>query len=55
MLKSAYEIALEKNQKHSELSVIADELMEHVRLLEEGWSAIRPHEVEADDDLPRAA
>jgi cell division protein FtsB len=42
MLKSAFEIALEKHEKYEELSAVTDELMEHVHLLEEGWNAIQP-------------
>ena len=44
-LRSAYEVALEKQEKHEELSVITDELLEHVALLEECWNAIRPHDL----------
>lgn len=55
MLKSAYEIALDKHEKHSELSEITAELLEHVRLLDEGWNSIHPSEDPADDELPRAA
>ena len=56
MLKSAWEIALEKHEKHEELSPITDELFEHVRLLEEGWKAIRPRQAKPEPEpLPRAA
>ena len=44
-LKSAWEIALEKNETYEELSAITDELLEHVEMLEEGWDAIRPREL----------
>jgi hypothetical protein len=44
-LKSAWEIALEKNETYEELSAITDELLEHVAMLEEGWDAIRPREL----------
>ncbi len=55
-LKSAWEIALEKNEKHEELSPILDELFEHVRLLEEGWRVIRPRESDPElGQLQRAA
>ncbi len=50
MLKSAWEIALEKSAKHEELSAITAELLEHVALLEECWDAIRP----ADREPPAA-
>lgn len=43
-LKSAYEIALERQEKREELSTITDELLEHIVLLEECWDAIRPHD-----------
>jgi hypothetical protein len=43
-LKSAYEIALERQEKREELSKITDELLEHVAFLEECWNAIRPHD-----------
>ena len=42
MLKSAWEIALEKHEHYEDLSRITSELLEHVALLEEGWNAIRP-------------
>jgi hypothetical protein len=41
-LKSAWEIALEKNEDYGRLSVATDELLEHVTLLEECWDAIHP-------------
>ncbi len=44
MLKSAWEIALEKHEKHEDLSRVTAELLEHVTLLEEGWNAIHPSE-----------
>ncbi|HEX6548794.1 MAG TPA: hypothetical protein VF134_08645 [Candidatus Dormibacteraeota bacterium] len=46
MLKSAWEIALEKSQEHERLSHVTEELLEHVMLLEEGWNAIRPRDQE---------
>ena len=52
MLKSAWEIALEKHAQHEDLSRVTAELLEHVRLLEEGWNAIRPSE---DAERPLAA
>jgi hypothetical protein len=56
MLKSALEIALEKHEKHVELTTVTDELLEHVRLLEEGWNAIRPRSPRPEpEELPRAA
>lgn len=56
MLKSAWEIALEKHEKHEELSPITGELFEHVLLLEEGWNAIRPRPGQPDTEpLRRAA
>jgi hypothetical protein len=56
MLKSAWEIALEKHEKHEELSPITDELFEHVLLLEEGWNAIRPRQEQPDPEpLQQAA
>ena len=56
MLKSALEIALEKHEKHVELSAVTEELLDHVRLLEESWNAIRPpSERPAPDELRRAA
>jgi hypothetical protein len=45
-LKSAWEIALERNQKYEELSSITSELLDHVALLEECWDSIHP----SDDD-----
>ncbi len=48
MLKSAWEIALEKHEQHEDLSRFTGELLERVALLEECWSAIRPPEPEAD-------
>lgn len=56
MLKTAWEIALEKHETHEELSHITAELLEHVALLEEGWRAItpperdHPHEIDTDDE-----
>ena len=50
MLKSAWEIALEKQEKHEELSHITAELLEHVALLEEGWRAITPPERDQTHD-----
>jgi hypothetical protein len=47
MLKSAWEIALEKNEKYEELSDVTAELLDHVALLEEGWRAIRAPERDA--------
>src|SRR5437763_105946 len=41
-LKSAWEIALEKNETYEELSAITDELLEHVAMLEEGWAPSAP-------------
>jgi hypothetical protein len=59
MLKSAWEIALEKNEVHEDLSRITREYLEHVALLEEGWTAIRGVEREGGDrdspPLERAA
>jgi hypothetical protein len=58
MLKSAWEIALEKNEKYEEMASITEELFEHVRLLEEGWNAIRPRQLETEPEpepLKRAA
>jgi hypothetical protein len=56
MLKSAWEIALEKHEEYEKLSPITDELFEHVRLLEEGWNVIRPREAQPDpEQLRRAA
>ena len=52
MLKSAWEIALEKHEHYEDLSRIAAELLEHVTLLEEGWNAIHPSE---DAERPLAA
>jgi hypothetical protein len=58
-LKSALEIALEKQEKHEELSAVTEELLEHVRLLDEGWKAIRPRQREPEtgrsEPLRRAA
>jgi hypothetical protein len=42
MLKSAFEIALEKQETYEELSGITAELLEHVAMLEECWDAIQP-------------
>jgi hypothetical protein len=47
-LRSAWEIALEKNEQYEKLSVITDELLEHVALLEECWDAIHPSDEPAD-------
>ena len=56
MLRSAWEIALEKHEKREELSAITDELLEHVGLLEEGWNAIRPRPQQPEaEPLQRAA
>ena len=60
MLKSAWEIAIEKNEKYEELAHITAELLDHVALLEEGWRAIRPPERDAPaeggrDSRPLAA
>lgn len=52
-LKSAWEIALEKNETYEELSAITDELLEHVAMLEEGWDAIRPRELRDRQPEPR--
>lgn len=54
MLKSAWEIALEKHEKHEELGHITAELLEHVALLEEGWDAIRPQPLSDERDEPAA-
>jgi hypothetical protein len=43
-LKSALEIALEKHEEYEKLSVVTDELLDHVAMLEESWDAIRPRE-----------
>lgn len=42
MLKSAWEIALEKHGEHEQLAHITREYLDHVAMLEECWSAIRP-------------
>lgn len=52
-LKSAWEIALEKNKKYEELSAITNELLDHVALLEECWDAIRPGDGEPHRTSPR--
>lgn len=52
MLKSAWEIALEKHAQHEDLSRITAELLEHIALLEESWNAIHPSE---DAEPPLAA
>ncbi|HYZ00512.1 MAG TPA: hypothetical protein VFA92_03375 [Candidatus Binatia bacterium] len=54
-LKSAWEIALEKNETYEELSAITDELLEHVEMLEEGWDAIRPRELPDAQPEPRSS
>lgn len=43
-LKSAWEIALEKHEEYEKLSVVTNELLDHVAMLEESWDAIRPPE-----------
>ncbi len=55
MLKSAFEIALEKQSTHEELSTITQEYLEHIALLEECWDAIQPAAPEPDQPLPEAA
>ena len=52
-LKSAWEIALEKNENYEELSAITHELLDHVALLEECWDAIRPGDGEARISRPQ--
>lgn len=47
MLKSAWEVALEKHEFHEDLSRITREYLEHIAMLEECWTAIRPPEAEA--------
>ena len=56
-LKTALEIALEREARHQDLSGIREELEEHVALLEECWRAIRPRPVEspAENATPLAA
>jgi hypothetical protein len=39
-LKSAFEIALERQARREELGKIVDEILEHVALLEECWDSI---------------
>jgi hypothetical protein len=51
-LKSAWEIALEKHEEYEKLSVVTDELLDHVAMLEESWDAIRPPE--RSDTAPAA-
>ena len=53
MLKSAWEIALEKHAQHEDLSRITAEVLDHVALLEEGWNAIRPSEPDENVDVER--
>ena len=48
MLKSAWEVALEKHEKHVDLSAITREYLEHAALLEECWNAIRPAPAEPE-------
>lgn len=55
MLKSAWEIALDKYDEHEQLSHITAELLEHVALLEEGWRAINPPERDEPLDDQRLA
>ncbi len=56
MLKSAFEIAIEKQTTHEELSAITQEFLEHVAMLEECWDAIQPSTAQPDQPaLPQAA
>lgn len=52
-LKSAWEIALERNEKYEELSAITNELLDHVALLEECWDAIQPGDGEVRSSRPQ--
>lgn len=51
-LKSAWEIALERNEQHEKLSAITNELLDHVALLDESWDSIRPGDGEAPTSRP---
>lgn len=56
MLKSAWELALEKHEKHEDLSAVTREYLEHAAMLEECWNAIRPASAEPEPgDLARQA
>jgi hypothetical protein len=47
-LRSAWEIALEKNEEYERLSPVTEQYLEHVAMLEECWDSIRPREETAD-------